>query len=103
MTRGLLAGVFVTSATKLKAAADRPDPDSTSVRPAARGYAPCWEMTTLGLRVRPRVPELAVLDPATGEPIGYVPAGAAPEAHDAVRAARVAQAAWASTAPEARG
>src|SRR3954453_6820119 len=60
-------------------------------------------MSTLDLGVRSRLPELAVLDPATGEPIGYVPAGAAPEAHDAVRAARAAHAAWARTAPEARG
>ena len=30
------------------------------------------------------LPELAVLDPATGEPIGHVPAGGAPEANHAV-------------------
>ena len=61
------------------------------------------EMSTLDLGVRSRLPELAVLDPATGEAIGHVPAGAAPEAHDAVTAARAALSAWARTAPEARG
>src|SRR4051795_300445 len=60
-------------------------------------------MSTLDLGVRSRLPELAVLDPATGEAIGHVPACGAPEAHDAVRAARAAHAAWARTAPEARG
>jgi len=44
-----------------------------------------------------------VLDPSTGVAIGHVPAGAAPEAHDAVAAARGAAAAWARTAPDARG
>ena len=48
-------------------------------------------------------PQLAVLDPATGEPIGHIPAGAAPEAHDAVRSARAAHGAWARTDPGARG
>jgi succinate-semialdehyde dehydrogenase/glutarate-semialdehyde dehydrogenase len=61
------------------------------------------EMSTLDVRAQSRVPKLAVVDPATGEPIGYVPACAAPEAHDAVHAARTAQRAWARTAPEARG
>ena len=60
-------------------------------------------MSTLDIGVRPRVPELAVLDPATGEAIGHVPACGAPEAHDAVLGARAAYAAWAATAPEARG
>src|SRR3954468_17143635 len=60
-------------------------------------------MSTLDLGVRSRLPDLAVLDPATGEAIGHVPAGAAPEAHDAVIAARAAHSAWARTAPEARG
>src|SRR4051812_14837876 len=60
-------------------------------------------MSTLDIAVRRRVPELAVLDPSTGEAIGDVPAGAAPQAHDAVTAARAAQTAWARTAPEARG
>ena len=44
-----------------------------------------------------------MLDPSTGEAIGHVPAGAAPEAHDAVAAARSAAVAWARTAPDARG
>ena len=57
----------------------------------------------LDLRVLSHAPELAVLDPATGEAIGHIPAGGAPEAHDAVAAARAAQAAWARTAPDARG
>src|SRR4051794_33171829 len=60
-------------------------------------------MSTLDLGVRSRLPELAVLDPSTGEAIGHVPAGAAPEAHDAVAAARSAALAWARTAPDARG
>ncbi len=60
-------------------------------------------MSTLDLGVRSRLPELAVLDPATGEAIGHVPAGAAPQAHDAVTAAHAASSAWARTAPEARG
>src|SRR4051812_1945224 len=59
-------------------------------------------MNTLDLGVRSRLPELAVLDPATGEAIGHVPACGASEAHDAVRAARAAHATWARTAPEAR-
>lgn len=57
----------------------------------------------LDLGVSRRVPELAVIDPATGEAIGHVPAGGAPEAHDAVTAARTARTAWARTAAEARG
>jgi succinate-semialdehyde dehydrogenase/glutarate-semialdehyde dehydrogenase len=57
-------------------------------------------MRTLDLAVRHR---LAVLDPATGEAIGYIAAGGAPEAHDAVRAARAAAGAWAGTQPGARG
>jgi acyl-CoA reductase-like NAD-dependent aldehyde dehydrogenase len=60
-------------------------------------------MSTLDIGVRPRVPELAVLDPATGEAIGHVPACGAPEAHDAVVSARTALSAWAATGPEARG
>ena len=53
-------------------------------------------------RVRSRVPELAVLDPATAEPIGHIPAGGVPEANHAVLCARAAQGAWARLAPEAR-
>jgi len=44
-----------------------------------------------------------VLDPATAEPIGHIPAGGVPEAHHAVLAARAAQVPWARLAPEARG
>src|SRR4051812_8309655 len=57
----------------------------------------------LELGLRHRAPELAVLDPSSGEAIGHVPAGAAPEAHDAVAAARGACSGWARTAPDARG
>ena len=57
----------------------------------------------LDLHVSSRIPELAVVDPATGEPIGSIPAGGVPEAHRAVVAARAAQGPWARTAPEARG
>ena len=44
-----------------------------------------------------------MLDPATGEPIGHIPAGGVPEANHAVLTARAAQGPWARTAPEARG
>jgi acyl-CoA reductase-like NAD-dependent aldehyde dehydrogenase len=57
----------------------------------------------LDLRVSSRIPELAVVDPATGKEIGCIPAGGVPEAHRAVVAARAAQTPWARTAPEARG
>src|SRR5215207_7104894 len=57
-------------------------------------------MSTLDLGVRHR---LSVVNPATGEAIGHIPAGGAPEAHDAVRAARAAHGAWARTDPGARG
>jgi succinate-semialdehyde dehydrogenase/glutarate-semialdehyde dehydrogenase len=50
-----------------------------------------------------RVPELPVLDPSTGDPIGHIPAGGVPEANHAVLSAHAAQAAWARLAPEARG
>ena len=63
-------------------------PDSTSVRPGVHGYA---SAQVLDLRVFSRVPELAVLDPATGEPIGHIPAGGVPEANRVVAAARSAQ------------
>ncbi len=59
--------------------------------------------TVLALRVSSRVPELAVLDPATGDEIGTIPAGGAPEAHRTVVTARAAQRPWAATAPDARG
>ena len=54
-------------------------------------------------RIRSRIPELAVIDPATGEPIGHIPAGGVPEANHAVLSARAAQGAWARATPEARG
>jgi acyl-CoA reductase-like NAD-dependent aldehyde dehydrogenase len=60
-------------------------------------------MGMLDVGVLGRVPGLAVIDPATGEAIGHVPACSAPEAHDAVTAARAAYRGWARTAPEARG
>src|SRR5919202_4008328 len=46
---------------------------------------------------------MSVLDPATGEVIGAIPAGSPGAAHDAVAAARAAQPAWARTAPAERG
>jgi acyl-CoA reductase-like NAD-dependent aldehyde dehydrogenase len=49
------------------------------------------------------VHELDVLDPATGEAIGRIPAGSAEAADAAVRAARAAAAGWARTAPAERG
>lgn len=67
------------------------------------GYAKPQAMGMLDLGVFHRVPGLAVIDPATGEAIGHVPACAAPEAHDTVTAARAASGAWARTAPDARG
>jgi acyl-CoA reductase-like NAD-dependent aldehyde dehydrogenase len=50
-----------------------------------------------------RVPELAVLDPSNGEPIGHIPAGGVPEVNHAVLGARAAQGSWARIAPDARG
>jgi len=49
------------------------------------------------------LPALPVLDPATGEPVGHIPAGGVPEANRAVAAARAAQAPWARNRPEGRG
>jgi succinate-semialdehyde dehydrogenase/glutarate-semialdehyde dehydrogenase len=46
---------------------------------------------------------LDVLDPASGERIGAIPAGSPAAADAAVRAARAAQPAWARTAPAERG
>src|SRR3954469_15121643 len=99
MTRGLRSSLRHTS-NELEAA-DWPSNTGlhkcSSGQGGVRGLAE-EKMSTLdyGLRV-------AVLDPSTGEAIGDVPAGAAPQAHDAVTAARAAQTAWARTAPEARG
>ena len=45
---------------------------------------------------------IEVLDPATGEPVGWIPAGSPETADAAVRAARAAQPAWARTAPAER-
>ena len=58
----------------------------------------------LDLTTNPRAAAcLRVLDPATGELVGRIPAGS-PEAVDAaVRAARAAQKAWARTPPAERG
>ncbi len=60
--------------------------------------------SVLDLTTNPRAgARLDVLDPATGELVGRIPAGS-PEAVDAaVRAARTAQRAWARTAPAERG
>ena len=60
-------------------------------------------MTVLNLTEDTRATHsLDVLDPATGEAVGRIPAGS-PEAVDAaVRAARAAQPAWARTAPADR-
>jgi succinate-semialdehyde dehydrogenase/glutarate-semialdehyde dehydrogenase len=57
----------------------------------------------LDTRVLSHTPELTVLDPATGEAIGHVPACGVPEANRTVTAARAAQGPWARTRPEARG
>jgi succinate-semialdehyde dehydrogenase/glutarate-semialdehyde dehydrogenase len=57
----------------------------------------------VGVHISSRIPELSVLDPATGDPIGHIPAGGVPEANHAVLTARAAQGPWARTAPEARG
>jgi succinate-semialdehyde dehydrogenase/glutarate-semialdehyde dehydrogenase len=54
-------------------------------------------------RLTRRAPELRVLDPATGDAIGHIPAGGVPETNHAVLAARAAQGAWARLAAEARG
>ena len=64
---------------------------------SARGYAEP-DMGCSTCASSSRVPELAVLDPATGEAIGHIPACGVPEAHDAVAAARAAHGAWARTA-----
>ena len=48
-------------------------------------------------------PGLDVLDPATGEVLGRIPAGSPEAADAAVRAARAAQPGWARTAPAERG
>ena len=59
--------------------------------------------TVQTMTAKPRAAaSLDVLDPATGELVGRIPAGT-PEAVDAaVRAARAAQPAWARTAPAER-
>jgi succinate-semialdehyde dehydrogenase/glutarate-semialdehyde dehydrogenase len=46
---------------------------------------------------------LPVLDPATGEAIGQIPAGGVPEVNRSVAAARAAQGLWARNRPEGRG
>jgi succinate-semialdehyde dehydrogenase/glutarate-semialdehyde dehydrogenase len=48
-------------------------------------------------------PCLDVLDPATGDVVGRIPAGSPEAADAAVRTARAAQPAWARTAPAERG
>ena len=63
-------------------------------------------MTVLHAQLPPAHPHgawLEVRDPATGEPIGRIPAGSPEAAGAAVRAARAAQPAWARTAPAERG
>jgi acyl-CoA reductase-like NAD-dependent aldehyde dehydrogenase len=45
---------------------------------------------------------IPVIDPASGERIGHIPAGSAADADAAVVAARAAQGAWARTAPAER-
>src|SRR5689334_7674249 len=47
-------------------------------------------------------PVLDVLDPATGEVLGRIPAGSPEAADAAVRTARAAQPGWARTAPGER-
>ena len=60
-------------------------------------------MSALDALVHAAPQRLDVLDPATGEVIGAIPAGSPGAAHDAVIAARAAQPAWARTAPAQRG
>jgi acyl-CoA reductase-like NAD-dependent aldehyde dehydrogenase len=50
-----------------------------------------------------QTPQLDVLDPATGEVVGRIPAGSSEAVDAAVRAARAAQPDWARTAPAERG
>ena len=69
------------------------DPRRTGTRPDK----------VLDLRVLSHAPALPVLDPATGDAIGHIPACGVPEANRTVAAARAAQAPWARTRPEARG
>jgi acyl-CoA reductase-like NAD-dependent aldehyde dehydrogenase len=57
----------------------------------------------LDMRVLSHAPELAVLDPATGDATGHIPACGVPEANRVVAAARAAQSPWGRTRPEARG
>src|SRR6187200_1086932 len=55
------------------------------------------------MTAKPRAaPALDVLDPATGELVGRIPAGSAEAVDAAVRAARAAQPAWARTPPAER-
>jgi succinate-semialdehyde dehydrogenase/glutarate-semialdehyde dehydrogenase len=61
-------------------------------------------MTVLDLTLNTRSADcLDVLDPATGELVGRIPAGSPDAADTAVRRARAAQAAWARTPPAERG
>jgi acyl-CoA reductase-like NAD-dependent aldehyde dehydrogenase len=61
-------------------------------------------MTVLDLTTNTRPAQtLDVLDPATGELVGRIPAGSADAADTAVRIARAAQPGWARTAPAERG
>ncbi|HEX2410232.1 MAG TPA: aldehyde dehydrogenase family protein [Solirubrobacteraceae bacterium] len=59
-------------------------------------------MSTLEAPHRSATHQLDVLDPATGDVVGAIPAGSAEAADRAVRRARVAQPDWARTAPAER-
>jgi succinate-semialdehyde dehydrogenase/glutarate-semialdehyde dehydrogenase len=59
-------------------------------------------MSVLNPTEHARAAALDVLDPATGEVVGRIPAGSADAADRAVRAARASQPAWARTAPAER-
>jgi succinate-semialdehyde dehydrogenase/glutarate-semialdehyde dehydrogenase len=88
-------------------------PDGRSVAPLSGrsafflpGYVACMtavDTTTIdAARHHGGGDELEVIDPATGEAIGRIPAGSAEAADAAVRAARAAQPGWARTAPAER-
>ena len=55
------------------------------------------------MRVLSHAPELAVLDPATGDAIGHIPAGGVPEANRSGGRRPRRAGPWARIAPEARG
>ncbi|WP_433501019.1 aldehyde dehydrogenase family protein [Sphaerimonospora sp. CA-214678] len=61
-----------------------------------------WVLTDAGWTASASTERLTVRDPATGEPVGAVPAGCAEDVEQAVAAARRARRGWARTAPAGR-